>query len=73
MTKKKSDGAAGAEGLDETFKKATEFMNEAFSGAAGASGVPFHGLRLSTSKLNCPPSGEPSGCIKMPVRLRTVR
>jgi hypothetical protein len=31
-----SAGAAGAEGLDETFKKATEFMNEAFSGAAGA-------------------------------------
>jgi hypothetical protein len=37
-------GAAGggggampnAEGLDETFKKATEFMNEAFAGAAGA-------------------------------------
>ena len=25
---------AGTEGLDETFKKATEFMNEAFSGAA---------------------------------------
>ena len=31
-------GAGGAEGLDETFKKATEFMNEAFSGAAGATG-----------------------------------
>jgi hypothetical protein len=33
-----ADGAAGAadaEGLDETFKKATEFMNEAFSGAPG--------------------------------------
>ena len=30
-----SEGAgAGTEGLDETFKKATEFMNEAFSGAA---------------------------------------
>jgi hypothetical protein len=35
-------GAAGAaagqntEGLDETFKKASEFMNEAFAGAAGA-------------------------------------
>jgi hypothetical protein len=32
-------GAAGgqsAEGLDETFKKATEFMNEAFAGAAAA-------------------------------------
>ena len=28
-----SEGA-GTEGLDETFKKATEFMNEAFSGAA---------------------------------------
>jgi hypothetical protein len=27
--------AGGAEGLDETFKKATEFMNEAFSGATG--------------------------------------
>jgi hypothetical protein len=34
-----SAGAAGAEGLDETFKKATEFMNEAFAGAAGAAGA----------------------------------
>lgn len=33
-----ADGTAssGAEGMDESFKKATEFMNEAFSGAAGA-------------------------------------
>ena len=28
--------SSGAEGMDESFKKATEFMNEAFSGAAGA-------------------------------------
>jgi hypothetical protein len=37
-----SDGAsagADAEGLDETFKKATDFMNDAFSGAAGAAGA----------------------------------
>ena len=27
-------GTAGTEGLDETFKKATEFMNDAFSGAS---------------------------------------
>ena len=27
---------AGAEGMDESFKKATDFMNEAFSGAAGS-------------------------------------
>jgi hypothetical protein len=33
-------GAGGAEGLDETFKKATEFMNEAFSGAAGPTPPP---------------------------------
>jgi hypothetical protein len=34
-----ADGTASssAEGMDESFKKATEFMNEAFSGAAGAS------------------------------------
>ena len=31
-------GAAG-EGLDETFKKATEFMNEAFAGAGAAPGT----------------------------------
>lgn len=31
-------GAAGAGGADETFKKASDFMNEAFSGAAGATG-----------------------------------
>ena len=30
-----TDGSTGTEGLDDTFKKATEFMNEAFSGAAG--------------------------------------
>jgi len=30
---------AGAEGLDETFKKATEFMNDAFTGAASAGGA----------------------------------
>lgn len=30
--------AAAAAGLDETFKKATDFMNESFSGAAGAAG-----------------------------------
>jgi hypothetical protein len=30
-----ADGSTGTEGLDETFKKATEFMNEAFSGAPG--------------------------------------
>jgi hypothetical protein len=30
--------AATAAGLDETFKKATDFMNESFSGAAGAAG-----------------------------------
>jgi len=30
-----TDGSTGTEGLDETFKKATEFMNDAFSGAAG--------------------------------------
>lgn len=30
-----TDGSTGTEGLDETFKKATEFMNEAFSGAPG--------------------------------------
>ena len=29
----------GAEGLDETFKKATEFMNDAFTGAAGGAGT----------------------------------
>ena len=29
---------AGAAGLDETFKKATDFMNDAFSGAAAAPG-----------------------------------
>lgn len=28
--------SSGAEGMDESFKKATEFMNDAFSGAAGA-------------------------------------
>jgi hypothetical protein len=31
--------AGGAEGLDETFKKATEFMNEAFSGAGTTPGT----------------------------------
>ena len=31
---------AGAEGMDESFKKATEFMNEAFSGAAGSGAAP---------------------------------
>jgi hypothetical protein len=30
---------ASGEGLDETFKKATEFMNDAFSGAGGAGGA----------------------------------
>ena len=30
---------AGAAGLDETFKKATDFMNDAFSGAAGSAGA----------------------------------
>lgn len=36
-----ADGSASssAEGMDESFKKATEFMNEAFSGAAGAGGA----------------------------------
>ena len=36
-----ADGSAssGAEGMDESFKKATEFMNEAFSGASGANGT----------------------------------
>jgi hypothetical protein len=33
-----TDGSTGTEGLDDTFKKATEFMNDAFSGAAGAAG-----------------------------------
>jgi hypothetical protein len=32
-----ANGTASGEGMDESFKKATEFMNEAFSGAAGAS------------------------------------
>lgn len=32
-------GGAAGEGLDETFKKATEFMNEAFSGAGAAPGT----------------------------------
>ena len=32
-----ANGTASAEGMDESFKKATEFMNEAFSGTAGAS------------------------------------
>ena len=36
-----ADGAAG-EGLDETFKKATDFMNQAFSGA-GAGAAPGTG------------------------------
>jgi hypothetical protein len=36
-----SAGAAGAEGLDETFKKATEFMNEAFAGAAPGTTPPI--------------------------------
>jgi hypothetical protein len=35
-----ANGDAGAEGFDETFKKASEFMNEAFGGAAGATGGP---------------------------------
>lgn len=30
------NASSSAEGMDESFKKATEFMNEAFSGAAGA-------------------------------------
>jgi hypothetical protein len=30
---------AGAEGLDETFKKATEFMNETFTGASAGTGT----------------------------------
>ena len=30
--------SAGAEGMEDSFKKATDFMNEAFSGAAGAAG-----------------------------------
>ena len=34
-----SGAGAGTEGLDETFKKATEFMNDAFAGAA-PSGAP---------------------------------
>ena len=34
-----SGAGAGTEGLDETFKKATDFMNDAFSGAA-PSGAP---------------------------------
>jgi hypothetical protein len=36
-----ADGSAssGAEGMDESFKKATEFMNEAFSGGSGANGT----------------------------------
>ena len=32
-------GAGGAEGLDDTFKKATEFMNDAFTGAGGDAGA----------------------------------
>ena len=32
-------GAGGVEGLDETFKKATEFMNEAFSGTGTGTGT----------------------------------
>jgi len=36
-----SAGAAGAEGIDETFKKATEFMNEAFAGAAPGTTPPI--------------------------------
>ena len=32
------DAGAGTAGLDETFKKATDFMNESFSGASGATG-----------------------------------
>ena len=32
-------GGGSAEGLDETFKKATEFMNDAFTGAGGATGA----------------------------------
>lgn len=31
-----ANGTTSGEGMDESFKKATEFMNEAFSGAAGA-------------------------------------
>jgi hypothetical protein len=33
-----SGSGAGGEGLDESFKKATEFMNEAFGGASAAAG-----------------------------------
>jgi hypothetical protein len=33
------DGTAAAAGLDDTFKKATDFMNDAFSGAAGSAGA----------------------------------
>jgi hypothetical protein len=34
-----ANGGAGTEGLDETFKKATEFMNEAFAGAGAGTGT----------------------------------
>jgi hypothetical protein len=34
-----SGSGTSAEGMDESFKKATEFMNEAFSGASGANGT----------------------------------
>jgi hypothetical protein len=41
VTEGSSSGAtAGAEGMEDSFKKATEFMNEAFSGAAGAGAAP---------------------------------
>ena len=47
-------GAAGgqsAEGLDETFKKASEFMNEAFAGAAAAG----EGTGTGTGPTSTPP------------------
>jgi hypothetical protein len=40
---------ASAEGLDETFKKATEFMNEAFSGAEGSAAGAGTGAAPGTS------------------------
>ena len=33
------EGAGASAGLDETFKKATDFMNDAFSGASGSAGT----------------------------------
>jgi hypothetical protein len=44
-------GGAGAEGLDETFKKATEFMNDAFTGAASAGGAGAGGAAGSTPPI----------------------